>query len=80
MLSPELDAELTALRAKAERALTDDDTVLTDAEIDRLAELKSREREAILDHAGRRQLEQAARGVERIRLALARQSAATARR
>jgi hypothetical protein len=75
MLPDELDAELTALRARVARALADDDTVMSDAEIDRLEALKSQERSLILNHAGRRRIEQACRGVERIKLALARQSA-----
>jgi len=75
MLPPELDAELTSLRAKVERALADDSTVVTDGEVDRLTELKARERSAFLDHTGRRKVKMALKGVERIALALARQSA-----
>lgn len=65
-------AELHALRARLEKSLAGGDDTLTDQEIDLLGELRAREREGILAAAQQRQQREAARGVDRIRLALQR--------
>lgn len=65
-------AELDALRARLEKSLAWGDDTLTDQEIDRLGELRAKERESILAAAQRRQQREAARGVDRIKLALQR--------
>ena len=72
MLSKSDQTELEALKARLEAALAGGDDVLTEAEIDRLGELRARERERILAVAQHRQQREAVRGVDRIKLALQR--------
>ncbi|MDW7551572.1 MULTISPECIES: hypothetical protein [Azospirillum] len=72
MLSKSDQTELEALKARLEAALAGGDDVLTEAEIDRLGELRARERARILAIAQQRQQREAVRGVDRIKLALQR--------
>ncbi|AWJ89289.1 hypothetical protein Sp245p_05565 [Azospirillum baldaniorum] len=58
-------AELDTLRARLEKSLAGGDDTLTDQEIDRLGELRAKEREGILAAAHQRQQRETARGVDR---------------
>ncbi|WP_353859766.1 hypothetical protein [Azospirillum formosense] len=64
--------QLDDLKAKLDRALAGGDDTLTDREIDRLGELRAKERAGIIAAAEQRQQRDSVRGVSRIALALKR--------